>query len=603
MTSLRALDFGRPHHRSVFVLSVLTSLIACSGPDTSADANGDGMGGTQDGNAGALSGGANTVGGVGGNGSGTGGAAGNPSGGTGGTGNGGSLTGGAAGNSGGAAGGTEGGAGVGRYTVFELDVPYSETGVTNVWDTVKVTAVFTSPSNKTITVHGFYLSTNTWKVRFAPWEIGTYSYHVTVSGGSSPKTIDGSFNSVASGEKGFVRASAQNPLRLVFESDGSLYNALGMGNCLGDPNTAGFGLDGGDTSKGEAPQHADADTYLTAMGGEGKLNIFRWSVNNCAPDLWQTIAPSGNTYLAKEGGWGDVLVQKLRQHGFRVYLDMFGWKQPYSGQSQDQPSMDAVKRYIDYIVARYGAYVDFWEVCNESSPPTAWITLVASYVESIDPYHHLVSSSWEHPELTAIGIASPHWYEKEAELSSDTSTVQKIEAQRYAKKPIIFGEQGNSVQNWDPLSALRGRIRAWTAFFDEGHLIFWDQQGSKNYMSGAANLYIGKEQRGYFSVLQTFTAAVPADVTRVTVGSAPSGAVRTYGLTSSQGLYVYLRDAQSYTSARTGVTLSLNLAKAGTAKFYETQTGKVLQQASVGAGSSTLAVPSFVTDVALAIVY
>ena len=462
--------------------------------------------------------------------------------------------------------------------------------------------MFTSPSNKTITVHGFYLATNDWKVRFAPSEVGGYSYHVTVSGGASPKTIDGSFNSVASPEKGFVRASTQNPLRLVYETDGSLYNALGMGNCIGDAN-ADWGLDGGDTSKGESPQHASRDTYLTAMGGEGKLNIFRWSVNNCAPDLWQTIAPSGNTYLAQQGVWGDQLVQILRKHGFRVYLDMFGWKQPYSGQWQDTPSMDAVKRYVDYIVARYGAYVDFWEVCNESSPPTGWISLVASYMESIDPYHHLVSSSWEHPELPAIGISSPHWYEKEAELSSDTSTVQKIDAQRYANKPIIFGEQGNSVQNWDPLSALRARIRSWTAFFDEAYFIFWDQQGSKNYMSGAANLYIGKEQRGYFSVLQTFTGAVPADVTRIAVGSAPAGAVRTYGLKSAQGFYVYLRDAQSYTNTRSGVTLSLNLAKAGTAKFYDTQTGNVLNQVAVGAGASTLAVPSFVTDVALAIVY
>ena len=275
-----------------------------------------------------------------------------------------------------------------------------------------------------ITVHGFYLGTNDWKVRFAPWEIGGYSYHVTVAGGASPKTIDRSFNSVASAEKGFVRSSTQNPLRLVYETDGSLYNALGMGNCIGAAS-ADWGLDGGDTSKGEPAGHANRDTYLTAMGVEGKLNIFRWSVNNCAPDLWQTIAPSGNTYLAQQGVWGDQLVQILRKHGFRVYLDMFGWKQPYSAQWQDTPSMDAVKRYVDYIVARYGAYVDFWEVCNQSSPPTGWISLVASYVESIDPYHHLVSSSREHPELPAIGIASPHWYEKEAELSSDTSTVQK----------------------------------------------------------------------------------------------------------------------------------------------------------------------------------
>src|ERR1043165_7691829 len=90
MTSFCSLDFGRPHHRPVFVLCVLTSLIACSGPDTSADPNGDGVDGMQQGNAGTLSGGTNTVGGVGGNGSGTGG---NPGRGTGGTGNGGSLQG------------------------------------------------------------------------------------------------------------------------------------------------------------------------------------------------------------------------------------------------------------------------------------------------------------------------------------------------------------------------------------------------------------------------------------------------------------------------------------------------------------------------------
>ena len=66
---------------------------------------------------------------------------------------------------------------------------------------------------------------------------------------------------------------------------------------------------------------------------------------------------------------------------------------------------------------------------------------------------------------------------------------------------------------------------------------------------------------------------------------------------------MYLRDAQGYTNARTGVTLSLNLPKAGTAKFYETQTGNVLGQVAVAAGSSTLAVPSFITDVAVAIVY
>jgi hypothetical protein len=286
-------------------------------------------------------------------------------------------------------------------------------------------------------------------------------------------------------------------------------------------------------------------------------------------------------------------------------MDFFGYKPQFTGQWQDAASMDAVKRYVDYVVARYGAYVDFWEVCNESSPPDEWIALVADYVKSIDPYQHLVSSSWERPGLPAVDIASPHWYEKEAELASDTRTVEMIGAQVWANKPIIFGEQGNSGQNWDPLSSLRARIRSWTAFFNEGHLIYWEMNYTKSYVpSGtAANLYIGPDLRTYFGVLGAFTSSVPADIAKLAVPASPSGAARAYGLKSDQGLYVYVRDAQSYTATRAGVSLSIAPEKAGTAQFYDTKTGAVVQETSLAAGATNLAVPDFVADIALALRY
>jgi hypothetical protein len=492
--------------------------------------------------------------------------------------------------------------GVGRYTVFELTIPFAEAGLANTWEDVTVSAVFTSPSGKQIAVRGFYYATDTWKVRFAPSELGSYGYHASISSSSNKQNVDGKFDCVASAEKGFVRSSQQNPLRLVFE-DGTLYNALGMGSCVQDPAVHNWGLDGGDRSAGEPAREVDIDTYLQAMAGEAKLNIYRWSVNNCAFEMWNTIAPSGNKYLVREGQWGDSLVATMRKYGLRVYMDFFGWKPMFATSWQDKLSMDAVKRYVDYVVARYGAYVDFWEVCNESSPPGEWISLVAQYVESIDPYHHMLSSSWERPDLAAITVASPHWYEKEAELASDTRTIAKIEPLRGARKPIIFGEQGNSGQNWDPLSSLRARIRSWTAFFDEGHLIFWESNFAKDYKASAANLYIGPDLRKYFNVLQTFTAAMPADVTRVTINVAPSTAARAYGLQSSQGFYAYVRDAQSYTANRSGVTLAVNLTKNGVARFYDTKTGAIVQEVNVVAGAAMLAVPDFVGDVALAIRY
>jgi len=512
----------------------------------------------------------------------------------------------AGGDKGGASSGTGGSAGgsnangVGRYTVYEVTLPFSEAGLANVWEDVTASGVFNSPSGKSIAVKGFYHSQDTWKIRFAPSELGTYAYQATIAHGATQKVVDGSFECVSSQEKGFVRSAAQNPRRLVFE-DGTLYNALGIGSCDANPHSGDWGLDGGDRSAGEPTGHTDIEGYLQAMAGQAKLNIYRWSVNNCAFDLWSTIAPTGNRYLATEGQWGDFLVQKMREHGLRVYMDIFGWKPMLTDKWQDEASMNAVKRYIDYVVARYGAAVDFWEVCNESSPPTAWITLVANYLKSVDPYRHMISSSWEHPELMAIDVAGPHWYEKEGELASDTRTVEKIQAQRYANKPIIFGEQGNSVQNWDPLSSLRARIRAWTAFFNEGHLIFWESNFAKDYKANAANLYIGPDLRKFFDVLQTFTAAVPADVAIEPVTTAPVGVARAYGLKSPQGIYVYLRDAQGYASTRSGVTLAVNPSRAGVASFYDTTTGAVLKTMNVAAGPSTLTVPDFVADVALTI--
>jgi len=51
-------------------------------------------------------------------------------------------------------------------------------------------------------------------------------------------------------------------------------------------------------------------------------------------------------------------------------------------------------------------------------------------------------------------------------------------------KPVIVGEQGNAGMNWDPRSAVRMRIRAWTALFREIGLVFWNTSESKAAMFG-----------------------------------------------------------------------------------------------------------------------
>ena len=79
---------------------------------------------------------------------------------------------------------------------------------------------------------------------------------------------------------------------------------------------------------------------------------------------------------------------------------------------------------------------------------------------------------------------------------------------------MVFSEQGNSVSDWDDRSALRMRLRSWTAFFQEGIIIFWNVSDTKDYRKsyGSANIYLGEEERSFIKVLQDFTTEVDADV-------------------------------------------------------------------------------------------
>jgi len=492
-----------------------------------------------------------------------------------------------------------------RYQVVELDIAHSEAGVANVWESPAIGVTFTAPSGRAYTVGGFYHSTDLWKARFAPQEVGTWLWSASWQLGDSIETASGSFVCVGSAERGFIRRHPTNPFRLVSD-DGSLYAPIGIGDCLLDWDHSGtpfdeLGLDGGPRANGGA-RVTDIDTYLGTYGGAG-FNLFRWSIDNCAFRLWDRIEPAGNSYLAREGRWGDELAVKARRHGLRLYLVLFGFNPPFPNDSADPQRMAAVKRYVKYVVDRYGAYADFWELMNEyPTPPNAisegWYTQVAGYLREVDPYDHLISTSWERPDHPRIEVNSPHWYEREAELESDLATWRRVEAARAYAKPVIFGEQGNLGQNWDERSALRMRLRAWTAFFAEAALIFWNTSGFTDYFHPAsANIYLGPEERGYVRVLQDFAASAGADATRSTITTSGPG-VRAYGLRSQGKVLGYLHHFSSHSTA-VETTVTLNLPQPALVSWIDPASGNRIRTQSVGAGPRVLTTPPFTVDLAL----
>jgi hypothetical protein len=493
---------------------------------------------------------------------------------------------------------------VGMYNVYELTINHP-VNYSNNWEDVNVAVVFSGP--ETIHINGFFYDTNIWKVRFAPPDTGAWSYAITFSTPTTVYTSTGTFSCIPSATKGFLRKHPNNPFRLIFP-DGTLFNSVGFEDCVLDFNGDGtplddFGFDGGFYPPNTLGSRTTLDKYMNAYGVNGaKFNLFRWTTNNCSFGLYNTITTSGNTYLTKEGMFGDTLVRSLRANNIRIWLTFFG-PPVFNDINGSEPLEDAaIERYVNYIVARYGAYVDIWELFNESSASNYYYNTISAYLRSIDPYHRLISVSDQQPQLACIDINSPHWYQKESELVSDIDAYNMITSRKSYNKPIIFGEQGNSVQNWDTLSSVRMRLRAWASFFAEGTLIFWNTSVCKNYMAAvAANIYLGPTERGYISALQYFTAFADTSTTQIKLTPQNPSQVRAYGLGSQRMTFGYFVHYNTHAN-NVSTAFTIRLPRDGRISWINPADNSIVKTDSVSYGDQTISSPPFEIDLAMRIV-
>ena len=171
------------------------------------------------------------------------------------------------------------------------------------------------------------------------------------------------------------------------------------------------------------------EEYFSIYGNAG-FNLFRFSQQNCSFQLYDDL----DNYRIAESIATDKLLSLAREKGFRVMFGFFGsGLRPENryimlgNAPSDLENIKKEKRFIDYCIARWGVYTDFWELLNECKASDEWTTLMANYVRSIDPYRKSISTSWEKPYLKAIDIDSPHWYESESELQSDLRVKQQAE--------------------------------------------------------------------------------------------------------------------------------------------------------------------------------
>jgi hypothetical protein len=493
---------------------------------------------------------------------------------------------------------------IGMYNVYELTVNHPKS-YSNNWEDVTLNATFSGP--QTINISGFYYDTNVWKFRFAPPDTGKWNYVITFATPNNTYVDSGSFICIPSKTKGFLKQYKNDLFRLVY-ADGTLFNGIGLEDCMEDFTNNGspiqdFGFDGGFRTATYGGSFTNLNNYMNSYGANGTgFNIYRWTTDNCSFKLYNTITTIGNTYLVNEGKYGDTLVRALRANDIRIWLTFFG-PPVFSDIDGNEPDEDAaIKRYLNYVIARYGAYADIWELFNESSATDYYVNTVTAYIRSIDPYHRLISISDPRPNLQAIDIISPHWYQKESEFESDAVAYSMITNLKNYNKPIIFGEQGNSVQNWDTLSAERMRLRSWTAFFAEGILIFWNTSFAKDYKAVSANLYLGPQERGYIKALQDFTTLADTTVRPTVIKPNNPTQVRGYGLASLSLFLGYFHHFSSHTDS-IKTSFSTYLRRSGTIYWIDPATGNTINTSAISYGNQTITSPLFNIDIAMRIAF
>ena len=307
-----------------------------------------------------------------------------------------------------------------------------------------------------------------WRVRFAPGQPGDYSAVVTVrdrSGSREAKPVR--FTATPGSDPGFVRISPRDGRYFAFDN-GRTYYPIGENVCWGGKRGT-----------------FDYDDWLPSLGQAGGNYGRLW-----LSPLWFTFALElpgkpeegrGMGQLDLGNAWRlDYVLELARQQGIRLMLciDSFNilrekdcyncWETTPHNAANGGPlqrpndfwrndEMDRLYRdKLRYLVARYGASttVFSWEFWNEvdvintytTGPVQQWHKRMARYLRSIDPYRHLITTSYGRSEgdpavdeLPELDYAQTHHYG-----SPDIAlTLARKQAEKAAYgKPHYVGEIG-----------------------------------------------------------------------------------------------------------------------------------------------------------------
>ncbi len=272
---------------------------------------------------------------------------------------------------------------IGQWDRFETSVENSK-GYRDPYENVTLDVTCESPGGKKMKFWGFYDGGRTWKIRFMPDRIGTWTYHAVFSDGSG--RTSGTFECVRSDIPGMISVDESNPMWFGYKGGRHvLIRSFHVGDRFFAENWAAakrtafldWLQDQGYNMLSVASHYLNRDT-------EGRGRGWR------TPDLWPLNAAECQKM--------ETIVDDLARRRIMIYpfAGFFGQNSDFPTDHQEQT------RYIKYTLARLGPY---WNVVfNVAGPepilkPAAFqdamtaadINRLGRQIREMDIFGHLIS--------------------------------------------------------------------------------------------------------------------------------------------------------------------------------------------------------------------
>lgn len=343
---------------------------------------------------------------------------------------------------------------------------------------VALNMVLHTPSGKKLVLPCYYESgesgvASLWKARFAPQEKGKYTYAFEFSKAGSVVTHskEGAFISLASGKNGFLHP--KNNWEFQFDN-GKPFRGIG--------ENIGWESRKSDDSKffrelQQKPKY-DYEYMLPSLAAHGG-NFFRtWVCNFNLPLDWHRnfnnmrYEPSDAYYNPSAIKKIDRMFNLCDSLGLYVMLTLGpGNYSPRDGRFSptaadffvNPKSAERYKNRLRYFVARWGysTSIGAWEFFNEvdnvqfgnKNKPIStdsivnWHGEMSTYLKSIDPYNHLITTSISHRDLKGMNDL-PHLDFNQKHIYKNTASIpQNIDQyEKNFNKPYVIGEYS---YEWD----------------------------------------------------------------------------------------------------------------------------------------------------------